>query len=83
MAKAGSGETNSEPASFEAAMQELERIVATMEQGQMSLEDSLKAYERGAQLLKYCQAQLTEAQQKVRVLEEDTLKVFSDANGSR
>ena len=71
------------PASFEAALTELEGIVATMEGGELALEQSLAAYSRGAQLLKYCQAQLADAQQKVRILEDDTLKLFADDNHQR
>lgn len=40
-----------------------------MEGGQLSLEESLAAYKRGAELLTYCQAQLQAAQQQVRILE--------------
>ncbi len=74
---------NESPRSFEAAVSELERIVAVMEGGELPLEQSLAAYSRGAQLLKYCQAQLAEAQQRVRILEDDTLKLFSDDNHQR
>ena len=64
----------SPPNSFEAALTELEAIVAAMEAGQMPLEASLAAYKRGAELLQYCQAALQDAQQQVRILEADTLK---------
>lgn len=59
---------------FESALGELESIVTRMEDGQMSLEQSLNAYKRGAELLKFCQAQLADAQQQVKVLEAGTLK---------
>ena len=65
------------PASFEAALAEIERIVAEMEEGQLSLEHSLAAYKRGAELLHYCQAQLQDAQQQVKILEAGTLKNFN------
>lgn len=65
------------PESFEAALAELETIVAGMEAGQMPLEASLAAYKRGAELLQYCQAALQAAQQQVRVLEANTLRNFS------
>jgi exodeoxyribonuclease VII small subunit len=48
-----------------------------MEGGQLSLEQSLSAYKRGAELLKFCQAQLADAQQQVRVLEAGALKNFA------
>lgn len=68
------------PQSFEAALAELESIVAAMEAGQMPLEASLAAYKRGAELLQYCQAALKDAQQQVRILEGNTLQDFSLGN---
>ena len=65
------------PASFEAALQELERLVQTLESGGVPLEDSLLAYERGMQLLKHCQETLAQAEQKIRILDGDKLKDFS------
>lgn len=62
---------------YESALAELESIVARMEDGQLSLEQSLAAYTRGAELLKYCQAQLVDAQQQVKVLEAGVLKNFA------
>ena len=62
---------------FETALAELEKIVENMEAGQMPLEQSLAAYKRGAELLKFCQAALQDAQQQVKVLEDDVLKNFS------
>jgi len=70
------------PESFEAATAELETIVAAMEAGQMSLEASLTAYKRGAELLQYCQEQLQDAQQQVRILEDDMLKKFTLSDNS-
>ena len=64
------------PPSFEAALAEIENIVAAMEAGQLPLEQSLAAYKRGAELLQYCQARLQEAQQQVKILEAGTLKNF-------
>ena len=66
--------------SFESAMVELEQIIADMEAGKLSLENSLAAYKRGAELLAQCRTQLEDAQQQVRVLDEGVLKNFS-ANG--
>jgi len=62
---------------FESAMTELEQIVADMEAGKLSLEDSLAAYKRGAELLSFCRTRLENAQQQVRVLEDGVLKDFS------
>ncbi|MDO9103252.1 MAG: exodeoxyribonuclease VII small subunit [Candidatus Nitrotoga sp.] len=63
--------------SFEVALAELEQVVADMEIGKLSLEDSLSAYRRGAELLKICRGRLEDAQQQVRILEEGTLQNFS------
>ncbi|MEK6594802.1 MAG: exodeoxyribonuclease VII small subunit [Pseudomonadota bacterium] len=68
---------NQNTQTFESALAELETIVAGMEEGQMPLEQSLAAYKRGAELLKFCQAQLADAQQQVKILEDGTLKNFS------
>lgn len=70
---------------FEAALAELEQIVADMESGKLTLEDSLTAYKRGAELLQQCRVRLEDAQQQVRILEDGTLKAFqptSDTNPS-
>ncbi len=73
---AKSGKTQS----FEAATTELEQVVADMESGKLSLEDSLAAYKRGAELLAFCRARLDDAQQQVRVLEDGSLKEFAAIN---
>lgn len=65
--------------SFEAALTELEQIVTSMEEGQMPLEQSLAAYKRGAELLKLCQSALQDAQQQVKILEDNVLKSFGSA----
>ena len=66
---------------FETALAELETIVEQMEGGQLPLEQSLSAYKRGAQLLQFCQRQLQEAQQQVKVLESETLRKFASDEG--
>ncbi|MGE5522123.1 MAG: exodeoxyribonuclease VII small subunit [Rhodospirillaceae bacterium] len=75
---ANAGSTPERP-SFEAALTELEQIVTSMEEGQMPLEQSLAAYKRGAELLKLCQAALQDAQQQVKILEDNVLKSFGSA----
>jgi exodeoxyribonuclease VII small subunit len=62
------------PPSFEAALAELEKIVASMEAGKLSLEQTLSAHRRGIELAQYCQSVLSQAQQQVKVLEENSLK---------
>jgi exodeoxyribonuclease VII small subunit len=64
------------PPSFEAALAELEKLVASMESGKLTLEQSLSAHKRGLELAQYCQSVLSEAQQQVKVLEENTLKTL-------
>jgi exodeoxyribonuclease VII small subunit len=64
------------PKDYESAVAELEKIVASMESGRLGLEDSLAAYQRGSELLAYCREQLSQAEQKVRILEEGVLKPF-------
>ena len=53
---------------FEKALTELEELVDKMEQGNLSLEVSLKLFERGIALTRSCQQALTEAEQKVQIL---------------
>ena len=59
---------------FEAALAELESLVHSMEDGKLELEASIAAYRRGMELMKYCQAQLADAEQQIRVLENGELK---------
>jgi exodeoxyribonuclease VII small subunit len=54
--------------SFEASLRELETLVENMEQGELSLEESLKHFERGIQLTRSCQQALKDAEQKVEIL---------------
>ena len=56
---------------FEKALDQLEQLVEGMENGDLSLEDSLKAFEQGIKLTRDCQAALAEAEQKVQVLMEE------------
>jgi len=53
---------------FEASLKELEALVEKMEQGEQSLEQSLKDFERGVALTRSCQKALREAEQKVQIL---------------
>ncbi|NOU20177.1 MAG: exodeoxyribonuclease VII small subunit [Methyloglobulus sp.] len=54
--------------SFEDALAELEQLVNRLERGDISLEESLQAFERGVNLTRICQKALQEAEQKVQVL---------------
>lgn len=60
--------------SFEQAMDELDQLVRRMESGELSLDESIAAYRRGAELARYCQARLTSAEQEIRQLEGELLK---------
>ncbi len=58
------------PIDFESALKELETLVEKMEHGDISLEDSLKYFERGVELTRTCQQALKDAEQKVQILAE-------------
>ena len=59
---------------FETALAELENIVSSMEGGKLELEASIAAYKRGMELMKHCQAQLTDAEEQIRILENGEFK---------
>jgi len=69
---------------FETALAELETLVEKMEQGDLSLDESLKQFERGVQLTRSCQQALKDAEQKVQLLltknGKETLQAFDDDN---
>ena len=56
---------------FEASLERLEGIVQKLEEGDLPLEDSLKAFEEGMALVKACEKRLNEAQRKVEILMKD------------
>ncbi|MEE9412652.1 MAG: exodeoxyribonuclease VII small subunit [Methylococcales bacterium] len=68
--------------SFEQSLAELEKIVNTMEQGDIPLEHALASFEKGIKLARTCQKALSEAEQKVCILIEQngkqTLEDFTD-----
>lgn len=55
---------------FETALAELDTLVKKLEDGELSLEQSLALYERGVQLSRFCHAQLEEAERRVEILTE-------------
>ena len=55
---------------FESTIAELETLVEEMEHGDISLEESLKKFERGIELTRNCQKALEDAEQKVKILVE-------------
>ncbi len=56
---------------FETALEELEKVVEQLESGDLSLEDSLAAFETGVGLIKYCNEKLTEVEKQVEFLVRD------------
>jgi exodeoxyribonuclease VII small subunit len=67
------------PASYEEALAELDRLVASMEAGQLPLDALLQSYRRGAELLNFCRARLDAVEQQVKVLEDGQLKPWISA----
>jgi exodeoxyribonuclease VII small subunit len=57
---------------FEKSMQRLEEIVLSLEAGELPLEDSLKVFEEGMKLVKFCSNKLEEAEQKVTLLVKES-----------
>ncbi|MBB1060979.1 exodeoxyribonuclease VII small subunit [Marilutibacter spongiae] len=74
-------------ADFEKSLDALEALVEKMEQGDMSLEDSLAAYERGVGLYRSCQTALEQAELRVRLLSDPqdagSAQAFQDADAAR
>ena len=58
-------------AKFEDSIKELEKIVKTLEDGEPSLDESLKNFEKGITLIKVCQKELESAENKIKELTED------------
>jgi exodeoxyribonuclease VII small subunit len=63
-----SSEGEPSPARFDEALGELENLVETLEQGDLSLDESLAHFERGVGLARECRASLQSAEQKVQIL---------------
>ena len=60
---------------FEDALDQLEELVEDMENGDLTLEESLKAFEQGIKLTRECQTALSQAEQKVQMLVEENGKL--------
>ena len=64
------------PATYEAALGELEQLVGQLESGAMPLDQLLSGYQRGAQLLQLCRDKLQAVEDQIKVLDEGTLKAW-------
>ncbi|HJV07399.1 exodeoxyribonuclease VII small subunit [Paludibacterium denitrificans] len=69
------------PASFETALAQLEDIIQAMESGDMPLETALTSYKQGIELIKFCQSKLSDAEQQLKILENNELKPLDLPNG--
>lgn len=65
------------PASYEAALAELEALVGKLESGDMPLAQLLTGYQRGAELLTFCRDQLQTVENQIKVLDEGALKTWT------
>ena len=68
---------SAEPASYEAALEELEQLVCRIESGQLPLDQMLTGYQRGATLLAFCRQRLEAVQDQIQVLDEGTLQPWT------
>ena len=69
--------TSDMPASYEAALQELEQLLVQMEAGDLPLEQLSSSYKRGAELLKYCRDKLEAVEDQIKVLDQGVLKSWT------
>ena len=67
------------PATYEDALAELERLVQSMEGGQLPLDRLLESYKRGAELLEFCRSRLQAVEEQVKVVENGQLKTWNPA----
>ncbi|EIC19719.1 exodeoxyribonuclease VII, small subunit [Thiorhodovibrio frisius] len=77
---ASTGEANADPARFEQSLAELEALVDRLEQGDLSLEESLATFERGVHLSRSCQQALDTAEQRVRILTDTSNEAASESS---
>jgi exodeoxyribonuclease VII small subunit len=63
--------SNTKPKTFESSLEELERIVRELEQGELTLEKSLELFEQGVKLSRECQERLNQAERRIEMLTRD------------
>lgn len=68
------------PATYEAAMEELESLVSRLDAGQLPLDQMLTHYQRGAELLAYCRSRLEAVEQQIQVVENGQVKPWSEGS---
>jgi exodeoxyribonuclease VII small subunit len=80
--KTTDSEPNQTPIDFEKSLEELENLVSKMESGELSLDESLKAFERGIELTRKCQNTLKNAELKIQALTTDNQLESFDVNAA-
>ena len=65
------------PSTYEAALQELEKLVGRLDSGEMPLEQLLSGYRRGAELLQYCRDKLQAVENQIKILDAGILKPWT------
>lgn len=67
---------------FESQLKDLQAIVNHLEKGDLPLQDALTHYEKGIKLTRQCQEMLSQAEQKVAILKQQSLEDFADKQSS-
>ena len=80
MSKRAHPSSPAEPVSYEAALAELERLLQTMEQAHLPLDQLLDSHRRATELLSFCRGRLDMVEQQVKILEEGQLKPWEENN---
>jgi len=74
--------TKVEDLTFEQALDQLDQLVRRMESGDLGLDESIAAYRRGAELARFCQGRLADAERQIQKLDEDVLKDFTPSESA-
>jgi exodeoxyribonuclease VII small subunit len=79
--------STTKPKTFESSLEQLERIVRELEQGELPLERSLELFEHGVKLSRECQDRLNQAERRIEILMRDNqgrpaVRAFEDENGA-